>query len=336
MNHYTSMFIVYVIILLMGHCECQCDIYDEINNKSLNIFQTEESINTYIENITLTTQTLTSISLDNTSITPLFKTGNGGLNWSTYFSKISQASLNTLKSFTTVVIKYRFKSNLPVCCVLLNKNISNVLEYEIRLFDQSEQTVRVSNNASLSSDENLYVNISGSYNSFVFAVRGIELTVKRTVRQEVPSNIETFMFLCKNGTRIIINSTNSSSSTNSNKSLTDINSLDCLQDKDCLKNYGDPQMMCFYQRCICSMGYRLVPDSNRTARCVKALAGSQLRTPAGCELPYCDLQIFWYMFPERTLSMHLISDHHYYLNEYFEVLGKNESLFRFFVDNYDR
>jgi hypothetical protein len=293
----------------------------------LNIFSSEASINTYIAEINLTTQTSANVVLENSTVASLFKIGNGGLSWNNNFSDSSSSSrLNRLYS-----IKFRFKLNLPVCCMLLNKNITNILEYEIKFLDQSERYILgVGRNGSFMSDENMFVNTSTFNRNARLTVRGVEMFIRKTALNNAPANIEISMFRCR-----VSNISAQSSPVPYN--FMDLNNLMCLQDKDCQLMY-DPKMACHYERCMCPTGFRQHVGANNQVQCIKALTGSILRMPQGCEIPHCDLQFFLFMHNnsnQNTLSMHVTTDLHFYLHEYFEVIVKNEKLIKFFIDSSD-
>jgi hypothetical protein len=325
-------FICYLLMLAIFEAS-SCDVNDD-SNQSLNIFNSDASINTYIKSISLATQTSTNILLENSSVLSLFKVGNGGMNWNSYFSTLTDTSLNNLQTFTTVVVKFRFKSNLALCCMLLSKNITNILEYEVKLVDQNEKYILTAGkNGTFVSDENLYINMTSfnRMNKMRLSVRGVDMIVRKTKLNDVPTNIEIQMFMCK--------MSNSSTAFAPVYTFFELNNLLCMQDKDCQLMY-DPRMMCYYERCICPLGYRLEQRASNynQVQCAKALTGSILRLPYGCELPHCDLQLFIFMHNnsnQNTLSMHLVTDLHFYLHEYFEMTIKNEKIFKFFIDNHD-
>jgi hypothetical protein len=328
--------VLYIVWYLLIHAvseTSQCDVIDD-NNQSLNIFSSEFNIATYINSISLATQTSTNILLPNSTVVNLFKIGNGGMNWNNYFSTLTDASLNQLQTFTTVIVKFRFKSNLALCCMLLNKNITNILEYEIKLVDQNDKYILTAGkNGSFFSDMNLYINLTSfnRANKMKSTVSGVDMFIKKTKLNDVPTNIEVYMFRCK--------MTNSSTPYAPVYTFSELNNLLCLQDKDCQLMY-DPRMVCHYERCICPMGYRLGQQASNynQVECVKALTGSILRMPHGCELPHCDIQLLIFMHNnsnQNTLSMHLVTDLHFYLHEYFELTVKNERIFRFFIDSHE-
>jgi hypothetical protein len=317
-------FMIYILLTIKVLFAGSCDVFDS-NNQSLNIFESDDSIKTYINTIELVTQTITNIQLDNSSIIKLFKKGNGGYNFNSMYSAKDQDE----PPDPTLILKIRFNTALKICCTLLNKNLTNIVEYEIRLLDER----RNYNDFSFKNDENLYTNLAENY-----LTSGLDLIIKSTKNQETPTNVEIYMFRC----RQIDQKPSSSPMIDKILSLNEANSFTCLQDKDCQSNF-DSKMSCFNEQCICPIAYRMMfarDQFSTQAKCVKALTGASITVPDGCEIPYCNLQLLIFFHADNSnknnlVSLNLINDHHYYLNEYFEISINNERLARFFIDSND-
>lgn len=353
------------------------------SSNAINIFSSDLNLKTYLESIQLIAQKLNTIP---SSSFQMFKFGNGGISW----KNVSSASFTEDSNLT---FRFKFKTILNVCCMYLNKNITNVQEYEMRLLD-SDNNYLVNNNTNevikFTSDSLLSINLS----SYQYYSNGIEIFIKKTSsKNQGPLNVEINLYIvtnsikkkladsillgpcesneqcellivgdakcirnkCHCATGIALNEYECSTPTktveeylSSSENLTnfkpgrplnftELNNIECRQDKDCQGTFLDLKMMCLQQKCACEVGFRLVNDSvDSKIKCIKAISSSLISLPQMCEIPFCDFQFMMYIFEpkqgERLASINLISDHYFYLHEYFEIKINEEKL-RIFIDN---
>lgn len=136
-------------------------------------------------------------------------------------------------------------------------------------------------------------------------------------------------------------------SQNQSVSFYEINHIECMQNKDCQSTFLDLNMLCVNQTCVCSLGYRIVQDPvNFKVKCLKAIDGAELKYPQGCDVTFCEFHLLLFVFdlgsllpsppltPQRVISLTLITDHHFYLREFYQVIFNDEKL-KFFIDNND-
>lgn len=127
---------------------------------------------------------------------------------------------------------------------------------------------------------------------------------------------------------------------NRTMSFVELSKVNCKQDRDCQTSFRDAQMTCINQKCVCTFGYRLF-QANNSLVCRKASSAAVIRMPQMCNMPYCDLRLTLLQFKDPMsgqlyLTLNLVTDHYYYLNEYFQLLVQNTNRLKFFIDKDDR
>lgn len=99
-------------------------------------------------------------------------------------------------------------------------------------------------------------------------------------------------------------------------------------------------MLCLFQKCTCVDGYRLIQDPKTLkVKCLKATSGAELRYPQNCEIPYCEIVIYIFVFEipnsspsQRLASFTVVTDNHHYISEYYQLYIEEERL-KFFIDH---
>lgn len=121
--------------------------------------------------------------------------------------------------------------------------------------------------------------------------------------------------------------------------------IDCLQDKDCQTTFLDLNMECVSFKCQCMLGYRLAQDSvDLKIKCFKSSGGSVLKFPQSCEMPACEFMLYMFVFdlpsssqslpPQRLVSVTLITDHSYYIREFYQIVFSEDKI-KVFLDQDD-
>lgn len=176
-----------VVVYIVVEMSTKVDSLDSLEQcPPVNIFATHDSIFYYIKSVKYLQH---SILVENLSG---LRPGSGlGISWA-----------KTPAEESSYALQITFKHYLVICCIALNRNITNVREYDIKLLDKNGNYLvpeQPKDPTKFTADSHLFVDMSkkamGSY--------GVELTVRRTAHiGEPPANIEISMMLCEKSANV--------------------------------------------------------------------------------------------------------------------------------------